>query len=241
MEPTLADGSENGYSFSELRYSPTLSAWEKVAWLLSIVFHPLLVPSYVFLAILWLSPQTLLPGNTQIQWPLLSLIFLATFVLPALSILSLRWLGQLPNLHMNRLEERRQPFAWVSILYAVLTGFFTFKFPQLPLVNMMLIGITLVIMMVTIISRSWKISAHGAGIGGATGGLAGLMIFFVAPLLLPLVIIFLIISGVVMWARLYLNHHTPEQVWAGWGMGFGVCLGVAAFFESLITYLPVDV
>lgn len=216
------------------------NSWEKAAWFISAVFHPLIIPTYMFGLVLWVSPQVALSGNTAIAWPLWSLLLLATFVLPVLSLLSMFWFGQLQSLHMHELHERRQPFIWVSILYAILTGFFTYRFPQLPVINMMLIGVTLVIMVVTTVSRSWKISAHAAGLGGAVGGLSGLMLFFVAPLLLSVVVLFLVISGIVMWARLYLNHHTPKQVWVGWFAGFAICLAIAAFFERIINYLPVE-
>ncbi len=49
-----------------------------------------------------------------------------------------------------------------------------------------------------------------------------------SPLLIP-VVVSVILAGIVSSARLYLNAHTPHEVYAGVVLGFAVCFGILYF------------
>jgi membrane-associated phospholipid phosphatase len=65
-----------------------------------------------------------------------------------------------------------------------------------------------------------------AAVGALTGMAIGLS-HYVGILFLNLVIVTLLISGVVGYARLRLNAHTPAQVYGGFALGF---ISVSALF-----------
>ncbi len=82
---------------------------------------------------------------------------------------------------------------------------------------------------ITIVSLFWKVSAHAAGVAGPITGL----IWMYGLLVLP----FMILAGIVAWARWKLELHTPLQVivgilialivtatvyWLLWGLPFGL-------------------
>ena len=205
-----------------------------LAWGISFLMHPLPMPTIMFGLVLLFTPELMLSGNSEIRWQLMALIFLATFALPGLSVLTLRMFGNISSLTMSRREDRRIPFLFVSAIYMVVTYFFYKSFPQIPFVVLGLLSITASLLALTTISLYWKISAHGIGAGGATGFLTALMLHNRNPeLIFPLAIL-MCLSGAVLWARLYLNHHSPAEAWAGWLTGFSICAGMVVILYPIL-------
>ncbi|AHM60517.1 hypothetical protein D770_11300 [Flammeovirgaceae bacterium 311] len=205
-----------------------------VAWALSLLMHPLSQPSLMFGLVLLFAPDLVLAGNLEIRWQLMALLFLATFALPALVVLTLRLFGNIPSLTMTRREDRRIPFLFVSAIYLIITLFFYKVFPQIPFIILGLMSITACLLVLTAVSLFWKISAHGIAAGGVTGFMAGLVVHYHNPELIYPLTLLLILSGAVMWARLHLNHHTPPEVWAGWFTGFSICTGMVLLLYPLL-------
>jgi membrane-associated phospholipid phosphatase len=71
---------------------------------------------------------------------------------------------------------------------------------------------------VTIINHWWKISAHLTGIGGLLGGVCSFAMNY-ARLPLGMIIALLVVSLLLMYARIYLNAHSPMQVVCGFILG----------------------
>ena len=81
------------------------------------------------------------------------------------------------------------------------------------------IGATVALILVTIINRWWKISAHLSSLGGLIGGV---MSFCLCTGIMPsmwLVICMFVVVLLLMYARLYLDAHTPLQVVCGLLLG----------------------
>jgi membrane-associated phospholipid phosphatase len=93
---------------------------------------------------------------------------------------------------------------------------------------LVVLGVILALLAVTIINHWWKISAHLTGIGGLIGGVCSFaMNYSILPV--GLVITLLLISLLLMYARLYLNAHTPMQVICGFLLGL-----LATFIPNII-------
>ena len=92
------------------------------------------------------------------------------------------------------------------------------------------IGATVALLAVTIINRWWKISAHLTALGGLLGGVMSITLYY-SVLPTPLIIGMLIVSLLLMYARLYLNAHTPWQVVCGYLLGI-----VLTFIPNLVVY-----
>ena len=83
------------------------------------------------------------------------------------------------------------------------------------------IGATAALLAVTIINQWWKISAHLTAMGGLFGSICSIALAY-STLPTTLLIIVLLISLLLMYARLYLDAHTPMQVICGYLLGI-VC------------------
>jgi hypothetical protein len=100
-----------------------------LARFLSIVFHPLLMPTFLFGILLYLAPSILgvdsFSGTLRIS--LLILIFIGTFGVPSLLIYYLFRSGYVRSLQLDTLDDRRLPYFLTAIVYTGLTFLFAFR------------------------------------------------------------------------------------------------------------------
>lgn len=191
----------------------------RLATALSVVFHPLLLPSYLFLLILYFLPPEAISLPLDARWYLLLMVFLTTFLLPTLGTLLMRQAKVVTSMTLESRDDRRWPFLLAAACYTVTTYIF-FKQPYLDRVFFVVMGlITASVYLALAINQFWKISAHSIGLGGGLGILILLHGWLPEPVLVYPIVAVLVISGAVISARLALGAHTEEQVYAGFFMG----------------------
>jgi len=196
-----------------------------VARFTSVIFHPLLIPTFGFL-LLFNSDFyfSILPWNVKRY--MLLVVFLSTCVLPAISILILS-LSPKFDLNMEKNTDRVLPLFISSISYYL--GYLLLKrLPVFPVYNVLLIGSVLVQIALIPISMRWKISAHAAAIGGLVGVVLGLS-FRLQENPVRLLSILILTAGLVGTSRLILEKHTQSQVYAGFLTGFWILSIVITF------------
>lgn len=200
----------------------------RVAQLISVVFHPLLMTTYLFLLLSAFLPTVLLP--LRASWWFVMLIFGLTFFLPALNFLFFRVSGTMKDLSLANRSDRLVPFAFISILYGVVTLMFYWKFPVPGVLKLMMI-VTALVILSAVITLFYKLSVHSAGIWGVIGILLPLNKASDDGLLFWPTIVALVVAGLVMSARLQLNAHVPREVLVGAVVGFAVgFVGIAILF-----------
>jgi len=206
--------------------------FNRLAHILSSILHPLLLPTLAFGVLLYISPIAVLSVNFETKWRLLLVIFLLTFVAPVLGVLVFYLTGGVESLTMKAKEDRHLPFMMTTLFYLGITTLFTVGkgFRELPVLSVIIGSITFSIGLVTIITFYWKISAHSVGISGVVGFLLGLSIKFGEENLLYPLIITVLLAGLLMSARMYLNAHTPAQIIAGSALGFFNSILAVLFF-----------
>ncbi len=201
---------------------------KKTADVISAVFSPLMIPTYglvILLCVLGINYDVPLPTSLVIT----GVVFILTGVLPFIIIRSMVSLKRAKNMDLTDRRERTLPFIAAFALYVVaILYLYRVNLPLWMLAFMIGGAITLVI--ATIVSRWWKISAHSAAMGGLTAVAA------VSSLMLPvggmtLLCGVLTASGLVATSRLLLGAHTPAQVYAGWSCGF-LCVLLSMFLIS---------
>ena len=204
---------------------------EKTAKIISVVFHPLLMPVYG-LAIIFSAPTLFgyLPFNVK---RLLILIMLVNNVLLPLSLLPF-------FIHRNIIsswtiierKERNIPLIISTLLYCT-TTFIIFRFPVPVFLKSFIFGASILSLIVTVINFWWKISLHSVG----AGALISLVLILSMKMLTPLewyLIPVVIITGLVLSSRLKLNLHSPAQVWIGLFTGFFGLYLFMMLFQQLI-------
>lgn len=198
---------------------------EQISQLTSLLFHPLLIPTWGFLLLTNSGFYfALLPWS--VKKLLLLVVFLFTCLLPVLGI-GLLSLSSKFDMKMEKSTDRIIPLILSSISYYL--GYMVLeRMPVFPIYNLFLVASVLVQIALIMVSLRWKISAHSAAIGGLIGGLIALSFrMHENP---ALILSFLILAaGMVGTARLILLKHTRSEVYAGFTLGFVILNLVIAF------------
>jgi hypothetical protein len=201
----------------------TKDSLDSLAKIISIVFHPLLMPVYG-MAIIFSAPTLFgyLPFNVK---KLLILIMLVNNVLLPLSLLPFFIRRNIiSSWTIVERKERNYPLIITTLLYCI-TSFLVFKFPIPLFLKTYIFAASFISLIVTVINFWWKISLHSVG----AGALIGLVFILSLKMLTPLewyLISTVVIGGLVLSSRLKLNLHSPQQVWLGLFTGF---FGLALF------------
>lgn len=193
-----------------------------IALVISVVFQPLLMPTLVFGMIFFGVPQsTTIPEEFKIR--LFYLIVLSTLLIPMITIIGLRLSGMVKSLHMLEVKDRTVPFLIVS-LYFILTTYFLYQKTEFdPILWNGMAVITFSVIILTIITWFWKMSAHMTGAGGLLAVVLVLGLKFPAFEILYPLLLTLLLSGAIASSRLYLQAHRPLEIYAGFLMGFLTC------------------
>lgn len=150
---------------------------------------------------------------------LLLLIFLNTFLLPSICIYYLYRVRHIPDMQLDNPEDRRLPYIITIILYIATTYVLKYRLSPIseiaPRISAGLAGITFSLIVVAVVNRYWKISAHATGVGGVIGALGCVLFRFDAEMLFYPVLAWILLGGALCSARLYMNAHTPAQIAAG--------------------------
>jgi membrane-associated phospholipid phosphatase len=201
---------------------------KKFAQALSYLFHPLLIPTYAVLILMFLPDNNFVALPFQSLLLLFAFVFLSTFVFPALLILILKNFKIIPNLQMDEKQSRIFPLMIMSMTYYAV--FYLLKQGPFDTVfNMFMLGSTLLVLFSLLVNYFWKISLHLVALGGLSGALLGMAIRFGIELR-PIIFLIILIAGTTAFSRLKLNAHSPSEVYAGFILGAGV---MAALFLAV--------
>jgi membrane-associated phospholipid phosphatase len=116
-------------------------------------------------------------------------------------------------------RERTSPLALTLIFY-ILSFYLFLKIPAYRIIHGFMVGCVSGLFATLLISFRWKISLHMTGLGGLTAFLLMLSMLRGVDLLFFLLIT-IFASGLAGTSRLYLDAHTPEQIYTGFFLGFG--------------------
>lgn len=207
----------------------------KLSITISILMHPLLMPTLLFALLFYYSPVITQPINIKAANYLLLAVFITTFLLPMVSITALRFSdflhkGKITALSIPQRKDRVIPFFFTSLFYIITTYMFFSKFKVSQVLVVILAATTLIILSVSLITLFIKVSAHSASASAFIGFLVGLGLEYPQEKLVWPLLLTLLLGGLVMSARLYLDTHRPVEVLIGSILGLSFSLGAIIFF-----------
>lgn len=197
---------------------------KKAAQLISILFHPVLLPTLGFI-LMFNSGFYFSFLSWDAQRFVLMVVFFTTAVLPMLAV-ALLSLNPKFELSLKKRSDRIISFLFTSAFYYL--GYVLLNRIKIyPVFKILLIASVLVIIANLLISLRWKISSHMAAIGSLTGAFFALSFRTGINPVLPIVTLVLG-SGIIASSRLILNKYNLEGIITGYSVG--LCL------TSLIIY-----
>jgi hypothetical protein len=188
--------------------------FKKTAHIVSFLLHPFLMP-VAGMAIL-LFTGSYMPFLPLAARKMIIILFATgTLLLPAV-MMPLTLMRR--DLLLQKKDDRTYPLVLTFIFY-LLTYFLFARIPVYGFMHAFMLGAVISVFLALMINLKWKISLHMIGLGGLSAFL--LMITMTQKInLLPWFIISVFASGIAGTARLYLNSHSPSQVYTGFFAGF---------------------
>ncbi len=190
---------------------------QRITRLISIVFHPVLIP-LMGLFIIFNSGTLFTFIPSQIKTFSYTLIFLSTFLLPISVLPLLKFQKLISSYALTDRRERIIPMV-LSIIFFFMGFYILRRIPMTAFLQSYLLAMMVIVCGVSVISFSWKISMHLSSIGAITALVAVLSIKYSADIFW-IVIAAVLISGLMGYSRLYRGRHNQWQVYAGYIWGF---------------------
>ena len=191
---------------------------DRFARVISIVFHPVLMPTYALILIFRFSHYLDYTTPAPAKVALFTIIIFNTLIMPVLISWLLMKRGLIKSFYMEKREERIVPFICNVVLMMI--AYYMLRQLALPRIFfLLLLGAAASVVIAIIINLKWKISIHMIGIGGIAGALFGMSTFLSVDLRIPL-LISLLVAGALGTARLSRNAHKPLEIYSGFFVGF---------------------
>jgi hypothetical protein len=190
---------------------------KRLAQIISIIFHPLLIPTYLFLILLNLPVYFAMIIPLNAKWMILGLIFLNTCILPSVFVFLIYKRGVVSSVYLETREERTFPYM-VTVIFFYLAYYLLRRMQVSPILYYILAGMTLLMILSFVINLFWKISTHMTAAGAFLGTILGVS-YFLEMYMLYLILALVILNGMVGFARLKEKAHSPAQVYAGFLLG----------------------
>jgi len=193
---------------------------------LSVIFHPLFIPTYFFAFLSWALPTSLEPVSPELQGKFLIFIFMVTGLLPLLNVGIFKAFGTIRSFEMRERKQRLMPFVFISLIYVAVTYLFHLHARMNLNDNFLkfMVIIDLLVVVATIATFFFKVSVHSVSIWGLIGMLVSLdKITGVNTIFYPMLGV-IVLAGVVMSARLQTGSHTYREVM--WGAVLGLATSV---------------
>ena len=198
---------------------------EKIAKIISAVFHPVILPFLGFLLLFGTGLYSSMLTSDARNYILL-VVFFSTATLPMLSVAMLA-LNPKFDVLMPNSRDRIIPLLFSSVFYYI--GYILLsRVHFLPVFKLFMIASVLVIVLLLLISFKWNISIHMAAIGSVTATFFALS-FRAGTNPVVAIITVVILSGLIGTARLLMNKNSLPQVAAGYVLGFIILYPVIYF------------
>jgi membrane-associated phospholipid phosphatase len=188
-----------------------------VARIISLIFHPLLMPLYGML-IIFSTPTLFGYLPFTVKKILFLIILINNIIVPLLLMPWFRYRNIITSWIVVDRKERRIPLIATSFFYCI-TVYIIVRY-HIPLfIKYFVVASAGLSIAITILNFWSKISIHAAG-SGALLAMIIILSFRMHTPLTWLMVSAILSSGLVMYSRLVLNAHTSAEVWSGFFLGF---------------------
>ena len=190
----------------------------RLARFISVVFHPVFMPTYSFFLLFGLSSYFNFITSASVKQVIFGIVIFNTLIMPLLITRMLYKRKFISSYQLGERKERIIPFFCTAIL--IMLSYYMFRKLGLPRVfYMILLGAAASLTLAVLLTLKWKISIHMIGIGGVAGMFLGLSESFLFDFRIPFAICILL-AGAIGVARLSMNSHKPIQIYTGFLLGF---------------------
>ena len=197
------------------------------AKLISYLFHPLFIPTYVFIFLVYQVPYEF-AGITDYQLKLrIFSIFWLTAFFPAFAVFLLWRLKFSESIFLRTQKERIVPYI-ITMFFYWWMYYLSRNFTDQPeVLKFFYMGIFVATVFGLVLNNYYKISLHGIGVGGAMAAIILFALYYRLPLGMSISIATMI-TGIVCTSRFLVSNHTNKEIYAG--LFVGISCQIAAYW-----------
>lgn len=203
------------------------AALRVVANILSYLFHPLFIPTYVAAFLIYIHPSCFAGTSPDEKAKSMALIAINTIMFPGITVLLLKGLKFIDSIFLRTQKDRIIPYIASGTYY--FWAFWVLKnqaYP--PLMIGFMLGVFICTYAALLVNIYSKISMHAIGMGGVLGIFLVIMRSNTMLMTWPLAAA-LLLTGLVCTARLLVSSHRPKEIYSGLLLGIA-CQFIASFF-----------
>jgi len=208
---------------------PSYSFWITLpAKIISYIFHPLFIPTYVFMFMVYQFPYEF-AGITEWQLKMrMFSVFWITAFFPAFAVFLLWRLKFSNSIFLRTQKERIIPY-FISMFFYWWMYYLSRNFTDQPqALKFFYFGIFVTTALGVIANNFIKISLHGIAMGGAFAAIILTSFFYQTPLGIAIAAVTLL-TGLVCTSRLLVSNHTYFEVYSGFFLGV-ICQLIGYWF-----------
>jgi len=186
--------------------------WHK---LISSILHPVVMPTIGVLLYLILSDLRIVFVQ---KLSLVGVVVVATYLIPVLLLVVLKSIGVIDSYQVKTIPERKFPVIFMIVLF-FFVGKSLYNVTMIRDISFLFFGTCVGLILVYLIfSLQVKTSLHLLSMGSAVGYFIVFQ-FTQNITVIPIILIFIVLSGVLASSRLYLKAHTKKEVYLGFTIG----------------------
>ena len=194
---------------------------KKIAPVVSILFHPMLMPTLGLLVLLNSGTYISLLDPAA-KRAILFVMALGTLLFPLMMMPILYYRNLITSIQNGSREERLISQVIILILYIITFVYFV-RLPLSRVIHSYVLATAITLSVVILLGIWFKISLHTAALGGVAGLIIALIFLYETPLQ-GMLMIAVLAGGVTASSRLALGVCRSAEVYSGYLVGFGVVL-----------------
>lgn len=198
------------------------------AKIISYVFHPLFIPTYIFIFLIYQFPYEF-PSITEwrLKMRLFGLFWITAFF-PAFAVFLLWRLKFSESIFLRTQKERIVPYI-ITMFFYWWMYFLSRNFSDQPeVLKFFYMGIFMATVAGLLLNNYFKISLHAIGVGGALAAIILFAMYYRITLGISMSVTALI-TGMVCTSRFLVSDHTSKEIYTGLFAGIGCQLGAYWF------------
>lgn len=188
---------------------------------ITILFHPLLMPTLGLLLILN-SGTYLSLLDPAAKRAVLFVMALGTLFFPLMMIPVLYYRNLISSPQEASRQERFLPYLILLILY-VITFIYFARLPLRGVIQNYVLSVTILLFVLIMVNIKFRICVHMAAIGGITGLVVALIVLYETPLQ-GFLVMSILAAGLMGTARQILGVQRPVEIYTGFLAGIGVVM-----------------
>jgi membrane-associated phospholipid phosphatase len=178
------------------------------------------MPLYMVLLLLFIHTNGAMAVQTNLWIYVIFIVIINSLVVPISIIWLMKRMKIISSMSMEEKQDRLYPF-FVTLIFYVTTWYIFRGLNIISYLSFIFAAASILLALAISINAFWKISIHSISMGAVS---AAILILTASHYLMApwLVYSIFILSGMVGFARLKLQAHSPMQVYSGFLLGLAV-------------------